>query len=401
MKNLIFKDDQFAFQLFRLLGEAVYEASDIGEVISTAEKIQEGNYTSWCEEWRKIAARIHKTADESYSERHMVSARKAYLRAANYYRTAEFYMHENPDDPNIRELYDLSFECFSRVMELNTPIIERIEIPYEGTTLPAHYYRLGNSDKPKPVLVAMTGYDGTKEEFYGLAMTALDYGMNFLTFEGPGQGEVVRRQKLFFRHDYEKVVTPVIDYLESKPEIDAEKIILWGESLGGYLAPRAAAFESRIAACVANGGVYDFLGGYVHGSDKTREGLINFANTNADRFNQAMYEEMKINSKARWAISHGMYVFGVKTPAELVLKGEKFCLEGIAEKIKCPTLIIDAEKDGLLGGQAKPLYEKLICKKDYIMFTSEDGAGFHCQVGAKLIGNERIFNWIETTLKNI
>ena len=134
---------------------------------------------------------------------------------------------------------------------------------------------------------------------------------------------------------------------------------------------------------------------------KQGKNLINFASSNPDKFNKSMYDEMKVNSKARWAISHGMYVFGVKTPAELVLQGKKFCLEGIAEKIKCPTLIIDAENDGLLGGQAKPLYEKLTCKKDYIMFTSEDGAEFHCQVGAKLIGNERIFNWIETTLKNI
>ena len=231
MRNLIFKDDQFAFQLFRLLGEAVYEASDIGEVISTAEKIEEGNYTSWCDEWRKTAERIHKIADESYSEGHMVSARKAYLRAANYYRTAEFYMHENPDDPNIEELYDLSFECFSKVMKLNTPVIERIEIPYEGTTLPAHYYRLGNSDEPKPVLIAMTGYDGTKEEFYGLAMTALEYGMNCLTFEGPGQGEVVRKQNLFFRHDYEKVVTPVIDYLDIKTRNRSKKNCFMGRKL--------------------------------------------------------------------------------------------------------------------------------------------------------------------------
>lgn len=401
MKNLIFKDSQFEFQIIRLLGEAVYGSADIGEVISTAEKIEEGNYTSWCQEWRKTAERIHKSAEESYSQGHMVSARKAYLRAANYYRTAEFYMHENPDDPNIEELYGLSFECFSKVMKLNTPVIERIEIPYEGTTLPAHYYKLGGSDEPKPVLVLMTGYDGTKEEFYGLAMTALEYGMNCLAFEGPGQGEVVRRQNLFFRHDYEKVVTPVIDYLVSKPEIDAKKIVLWGESLGGYLAPRAAAFESRIAACVANGGVYDSLAGYLHGSGNTREEVASFANTNPDKLNEALYEGMKMDSKARWAISHGMYVFGVKTPSEFILKMAKFCLEGVAEKIKCPTLIMDAEKDGIQGGQAKPLYEKLTCKKDYIMFTSEDGAEYHCQVGAKLIGNERIFNWIEKTLKNI
>ncbi|MBU3187767.1 alpha/beta hydrolase family protein [Clostridium estertheticum] len=401
MKNLIFNDDQFAFQLIRLLGESTFGASDIGEVISTAERIKEGDYKSWCNEWSNTAQRLHKIADDCYLKGHMISAKKAYLRASNYYRTAEFYMHENPNDSKISELYELSLECFSYVMKLNTPFIERVEIQYEGTTLPGHYYRLENSNEPKPVLIAMTGFDGTKEEFYGLAMTALEHGMNCLTIEGPGQGEVARKQNLFFRHDYEKVVIPVVDYLISRSETDPDKIVLWGESLGGYLAPRAAAFEHRIAACIANGGVYDFLGGYVHGTDTTREELVNFAHSNPDKLNKSLYDEMKTNSKSRWAISHGMYVFGADNPAELVLKGDKFYLKGIAEKIKCPTLVLDAENDGLLGGQAKPLYENLLCKKDYMMFTSEEGAEFHCQVGAKLIGNERIFSWIETILKNI
>lgn len=401
MKNLIFNDNQFEFQLIRLLGEAVYGASDIGEVITTAERIQEGDYDSWCSEWTKTAQRLHKIADDCHSKGHRVSARKAYLRAANYYRTAEFYMHENPDDDKISLLYDSSLECFSHVMELNTPYIERVEIPYENTTLPAHYYKLDNSNEPRPILIAMTGFDGTKEEFYGLAMTALEHGMNCLAFEGPGQGEVVRKQNLFFRYDYEKVITPIVDYLISRPEIDANKIVLWGESLGGYLAPRAVAFEHRIAACVANGGVYDFLGGYTHGTDITRDELVYFAHSNPDKFNKDMDNAMKADSKARWAISHGMYVFGVNSPAELVLKGGKLYLKGIEEKIQCPTLVLDAENDGLLEGQAKPLYEKLKCKKEYMMFTSEEGAELHCQVGAKLIGSERIFSWIETILKDI
>lgn len=399
MKNLIFKDDQFSFQLLRLLGEAVYKTSDIGEVLVTAEKIEEGNYESWYKEWNKTAERIHCIADNNYENGHTISAKEQYLRAANYYRIAEFYLHENIEDSNIERLYNLSFECFSKVMELNSPVIERVEIPYEKTTLPAHYYKLEDSNTERPVLVLMTGYDGTKEEFYGLAMTAIEHGFNCLAFEGPGQGEVVKKQHLYFRYDYEKVLTPVIDYLMMMPEINKNKIVVWGESLGGYLAPRALAFENRVACLVANGGVYDFLGGFVHSTPSTKEELINFAKTTPDFFNNEIYKEMKVNSRTRWGISHGMYVFGVKTPAELVLKGEKFSLEGVAQNIKCPTLIVDVEKDGLLGGQSKPLYDKLTCKKDYIKFKLEEGAGLHCQVGGKLISNESIFNWIEDTLR--
>ncbi len=396
--NLVFKDEQFDFQILRLLGETALGAADVGEVIATAEKIKEGDYKSWCDEWSKRAEKLHKVADEFYLKGHIISAKKAYLRAANYYRAAEFYLHENPSDPKIDQLYNASLKCFSYVIKLNKPAIETVEIPYENTVLPAHYYKLNDSGEPKPVLIAMTGYDGTKEEFYGLAMTALEHGMNCLAFEGPGQGEVVRKQNLFFRHDYEKVITPIVDYLASMKEIDANKIVLWGESFGGYLAPRSAAFEHRLAGCIANGGIYDFLGGFIKKWNTTRKDFFNSARLNPEKFNKYIYDQAKIDPQVRWGISHGMYVFGVKSPADYVLKAEDYYLEGVSEKIQCPTLVIDGENEGFFKGQAIPLYDALNCKKDYMFFTSEEGAAAHCQVGAKFIGNERIFSWIETIL---
>lgn len=392
--KVIFKDDQFSFQVLRLLGGAVSGASDIGEVISTANKIVEGDFESWCREWTKLAKRIHEFADKCYLEGHLVSAKGAYLRASNYYRTAEFYLHENPNDPRINELYDAGIKCFSKVMKLNKPVIEAVKIPYENTTLPGHFYYEG--DEKRPVLVLVNGFDGTKEEFYGIAMSALARGMNFFTFEGPGQGEAVRSQHLFFRYDYEKVVTPVIDYLISRKEIDPNRIVLMGESFGGYLAPRAAAYEKRIAACIANGGVYDFMGS--RPSNFSREGFFEYVRNNPEEANNSMYEEMKKSSEIKWSVSNAMYVFDAKTPAECLLKTENYYLKGIADKIECPTLVIDVENEGYFKGQSKLLYDALKCKKDFMLFTKEEGAEEHCQVGAKLIAGERIFNWIETIL---
>mgnify|MGYP000934277288 CR=1 FL=1 len=393
--KVIFKDDQFSFQVLRLLGGATSGASDIGEVISTANKILEGDFESWCTEWTKLAKRIHAFADECYSKGHLVSAKQAYLRASNYYRAAEFYLHENPNDPRIAELYNAGIECFSQVMKLNKPVIEAVKIPYENTTLPGHFYHVG--DEKRPVLVLINGFDGTKEEFYGLAMSALEYGMNFFTFEGPGQGEAVCRQHLYFRYDYEKVVTPVIDYLISRKETDASSIVLMGESFGGYLAPRAAAYEKRIAACIANGGVYDFMG-FRRPSNSSREDLFKYVCNNPEKIDNSMCKEMEKSSEMKWAISHGMYVFGAKTPAEFMSKTENYYLKGVAEKIECPTLVIDVENEGYFKGQAKLLYDDLKCKKNFMLFTKEEGAEEHCQVGAKLIAGERIFNWIETIL---
>jgi len=399
--GLLFKDEQFDFQVLRLLGESVYEAADIGEVVSTAERIKEGDYQSWCGEWTKTAKRLHEAADKAFTDGHLISARKAYLRASNYYRAAEFFLHEKPEDERIDELYDASAACFSKVMELNTPVIKMVKIPYEGTTLPAHYYQLKDEKKLRPVLILLTGFDGTKEEFYGLAMTALEHGMNCLAVEGSGQGEAVKKQHLYFRADYEAVVTPAVDYLLSTGTADPQKIILWGESLGGYLAPRAAAFETRLAACIANSGIYDFLGGGIKSLGITREKILYMAVNTPEQMNEKLYQAAEFNSEMRWKIYQGMYVFGLKTPAELVLAASKLYLKDIAEKIKCPTLIVDTDTDGLIDSQAKPLFDRLTCPKEYMLFLAEDGAGAHCQCGAKLIGNERIFEWIEDVLTGI
>lgn len=115
------------------------------------------------------------------------------------------------------------------------------------------------------------------------------------------------------------------------------------------------------------------------GLNVTKEQFLNSLLLNPKKFNKYIYDQMKINSTLRWGFSHGMYVFGVDSPAEFVLKAKNYYLEEIPEKIQCPTLIIDVENEIFFKGQAKRLYNTLTCNKDYIFFTSEEGAGSHCQ----------------------
>jgi dienelactone hydrolase len=139
------------------------------------------------------------------------------------------------------------------------PAIEPVEIPFEGTTLPGYLYRGVPSGVPSPTLVAHNGFDGGAEEmhFFGAAAAA-ERGFTVLTFDGPGQPGTLHRRGLAFRPDWENVVAPVLDFALKLPEVDRERVALLGVSMGGVLAPRAAAFERRLAAVIAWDGVYDW-----------------------------------------------------------------------------------------------------------------------------------------------
>ena len=240
-----FNDAQFDFQTLRLLGSAASGDAEVGEVLATAARIQEDDFESWTVEWLKTAQRVQELAEQSQEHGHSVSAREAYFRASNYYRAAEFYLHGNPSDPRITDFSRKARACFEQALGLSTLAIEQVAIPYEGTTLPGYFYRADEAAGKVPSLIVHTGYDGTQEELRAYALAAITRGINCLTFEGPGQGAVVREQGLGFRPDWEAVVTPVVDFVMSLPTVDPERVALLGISFGGYLAPRAAAFEHR------------------------------------------------------------------------------------------------------------------------------------------------------------
>ena len=291
-------------------------------------------------------------------------------------------------------------ECFSKVIRYGNTAIEPVEVPYENTTLPGHFYKVPseNHEKSVPTVIMMNGYDGTKEELYGYALAALRRGMNCFAFEGPGQGEMVRKKGIPFRPDWENVVTPVIDYLIGRLGVNPDGIVLWGESMGGYLAPRAAAFDRRIAACVANSGIYDFMGCHApEGMD--RNSFFGAISRASEAEIEAVMRKPMSHPQVDWALKHGMYVFGAKSLKDFLLKSQEYYLEGIAPQIKCPTLVTDSENETNFPGQAKLLYDSLRCPKEYLLFTQEQGAAEHCQQGAKIYSTGCIFNWIEDQLR--
>ncbi len=405
--KIVFQDPTFSFQLLRVISETYYNGADIGECLSTAYRIKEGDFESWHKEWLSTAQRVHKYADDSLAAGHKVSACQAYLRASNYYRAAELLLMD-PEDPRIQTTWGNSKECFRKAAELFSPQVKvkSIEIPYEQTTLPGHFYSSNNnnltsssSKQKRPTLIVHGGFDSTLEELYtAAAAPALERGYNCITFEGPGQGGVIRKQKIPFRYDWEKVVTPVIDFVIRNciEQCDLNRLALMGISMGGYLAARAAAFEHRIAACILNGGVYDGYDAIASSFPKSL--LTAIENGDSKAVNMELGIMMESDPNIRFNIQHGMWTAGVNTPYELIQGSKNYTIKDIVQNIKCPTLVLEAEKDDSFPGQPKQVYDALTSPKSYIKFTEEEGAEEHCQSGAPALSNQRIFDWLDKTL---
>ncbi len=396
--GVVFRDPQYSFQLLRTMGYSVTGGADIGECLNTARHIKDGDNQSWYQQWYATASRLEKTAGTFFAEGHKTSAREAWFRASNYYRTAEFFLHTHPDDPRIVETWRKSRECFQKAAKLSDRPIKFVRIPYEKTTMPGYLCLVDNSGKKRPLLIIHTGFDGTGEELYfEMARFAVERGFNCLLFEGPGQGEMIRVQKIPFRPDWEKVVTPVVDYALKLPETDPQRIGLIGFSMGGYLAPRAVAFEHRIKACVADGGVYDFYANAIKKCPPNIKEILS-NKTASEAFNKEITGIMDTDVDVGWFFGNGMFTFRAKSPTAFLKKLRPYSMKAYAAKIKCPVLVVDSDNDKDMPGQAKQLYNALQCPKKYLLFTTEEGAGDHCQMGAIMISNEKVLNWLEDVL---
>ncbi len=391
-----FQNHEFAFQFLRVVGAASSRQSEPGECFATAKRITDGDFESWTREWSRTAERLAAAAGACLREGRRVSASDTYLRAANYFRAAEFFLHGDPRDPRILELAGKSARCFELGLAGSELSYTLSRVPYEGTTLPGIFYSGGPG--ARPTLIATTGYDGTIDGMLPIARAATRRGWNCFTFEGPGQGLVIRQQNLPFRPDWERVITPVFDHLGSLSGVDTKRIALLGTSFGGYLAPRAAAFEHRLAACVANGGVFDFLGSRVP-AGMTRAQFGELVRTKPEQINATLAAQAARDPGARWSQQNGMYTFHAATPAEWLAKVLDYNLEGVAAQIRCPTLIVDVEAEHAFPGQAKRLFDALTCPKSWVSFSDDEGAGDHCQTGSPMLGQQRIFDWLEETVR--
>jgi alpha-beta hydrolase superfamily lysophospholipase len=401
MPHLMFGDDpQFWFETLRVIGAADYGGAQFGEAMMTASRIRSGDYDGWHDQWKATADAVAAEAQASLRASRRVSARDGFLRASNYYRNAEFFLHANPADPRMRHAYEQSVACFRQAAALFDSPVEAVEVPYARTTLPGYFYRADASPAQRPLIVMHNGFDGSVEEMHFLgAQAAVERGYNVLAFDGPGQFGPLHREGLTFRPDWEKVVAPVLDYaLTRSSDVDPARIALMGVSMGGLLAPRAAAFERRLSACIANDGIYDYGAAQLAAVPPAyREEFKRRLRAERDEeIDQMLARIMASNPTVRWAFTHGMYAMGAPTPRRYMAASLDYTLAGgIAEAIACPTLVCEAEDDIFFTDQPQQLYEHLTCPKTLLRFTAAEGAGAHCQVSASRLAFGRIYDWLD------
>src|SRR5690349_21153387 len=281
-------------------------ASDFEEVLNTLD-----SWDDWCRAWSARAAVHERLGLEALDNKRFISAAEHLSRAAATYHFAKYLFVT--DMQQMRAAHMKSVKCLDLALPHLDPPGERVLIPYEGKHL------VGTLRKPKgiarPPIVLMTmGLDSCKEELLTFETTFLERGMAILAFDGPGQGEA--EYDFPIRGDYEIAVTVVLDWLETRRDVDTARIGLWGVSLGGYYAPRACAFEKRIKACIALAGPYDWLDIWDKLPDLTRA---------AFRLRSHAHDEIAARQNA----------------ATLSLKG-------IACQIECPIFIVSGRLDRIV-----------------------------------------------------
>lgn len=397
MPTIYFHSNEFDSQLKRTIAATYYKGADIGECFATARRIQDEDFNSWFNEWFETGRRTEATALQCEKGNHFVSAFEAFLRASNYYRTSTFFLYGFPIDDRLKQAYKKHVETFDQSMSHLTLPVEKIKIPFEGQTLNGYFYQPhSSSPQPRPTLIGNTGYDGTQQElFMFMGLAALERGFNFLCFDGPGQGSALIQDGLYMRPNWETVISPIVSYLLQKPEVDPQRICLYGASWAGYLGARAACYEHRLAALVVNPGQYSAL----HSLKGLIPDIVHLLEQNQTALLESKIASLMSSKMFAAQLRSKMWVHGLQKPIDLFRAWKDYTVAEIAHQIQCPTLVMDSENESFSKGQAPLLYNALQCPKEYVLMTDAQGAGEHCGGTATAQVAQIAFDWLERVCK--
>jgi dipeptidyl aminopeptidase/acylaminoacyl peptidase len=359
-------------------GMAPYGAVALGEIDEVCERLKARQHEphAWEEEWCRMGARLEQLGERAEAAGHTMSAGNAWLRAGMYYFTGERFIYPGPRK---REVGEKSIDLQTRGLLRRYSNIERVEVPFEGASLPALFMKAPVSGRA-PTVVVFDGMDNCKEMsvlFNGLEFAAR--GWHTLAIDGPGQGESLRLRGLYARHDYEVAGSAAYDHVAERREVDPKKVAVMGYSFGGYYAARVAAFEPRYAAGIAFAALHWDLAGW------QRE-IKRRAETDPKNTAQSAFH-------FRWIMGH------LDDANAAIRKAERFSLVEVAPRIEMPFFIVHAEEDRVVPvASAHKLYEAVGSpKKRLRILTAEDGSVYHAQADNRQLGVDCIADWLEET----
>jgi hypothetical protein len=391
-----FKNPTFEMLFVTSLGRAYHSGGSVGKVLYLSRQVEDGNYESAFLAFKQAGDEARAQAEESASRGHKESARQAYLWAQNYYDTCTYFIDGSKDPTRFLPTWELLYDCWLKSLPLFDPAIESVSIPYENTQLHGFYMRGRSTARKRPLLILVNGSDGSLLDMWlwgGAGATARGY--DCLTFDGPGQGYALWKQNLHFRPDWEKVITPVVDYALSRREVDPKRIALQGISQGGYWVPRACAFEKRIAAAIADPGVVDVSTSWVAQLPKPMFELLK-AGRKAE-FDS--YLSKSLDAATKSYLEFRMRPFGFTSYFDTYKATMDYNLTSVAGQIRCPMLIAEPANEAYWPGQSRQLYDLLSSPKKLVTFSESDGADLHCEPNGTGLRDLRVFDWLDETLR--
>jgi len=367
------KEPNFNFQLNRVV---MWENGEPEEIQKVSDKIVDSD--SWVKTLQELAEKAEKKGN--------IDAQIGYL------RMSEFFMYDS--NPQKVETYKKAKELFYRHNEkiIHEHQIVMSKVPYGNGYLPVMSCKATGIRQGSILLHG--GNDSYLEEFFNSLLYLQENGFDVYLFEGPGQGGVLREQKIVFDPAWEKPVKAILDYFQ------LEEVTLIGTSLGGYLAPRAAAFEKRITKVIGwsifpdyfdviFARVPKFLKCFVNGLFLIKmEGILN-----------GLYKKlMKKDELLKWGILHGMYAYGASTPMGYAKKIREFTLKGIGDQVTQDVLVIAGKEDHFIDPKLlHEEYDLLTNAKSlsFQIFSNQDDAGSHCNVGNMKLTMDTMIQWIK------
>jgi pimeloyl-ACP methyl ester carboxylesterase len=347
------------------------------------------------EDIRKVGARIRDYSDwkQEFTDLAKTAEREGrLLNAMAYWRAVEFFLTD--DDPDKLKSYDrfieLFHECFSDDFKTGKVVEEKV--PYEGINLPVMRIR-GTTKEKKGTILIHGGFDSFIQEFYALMTYIRDSGYEIIAFEGPGQGEVLMRYGLPMTHEWELPVKAILDHYH------LEDVTLVGVSLGGYLGPRAAAFEKRISRVVAFNVLYDFYRCFLKKRGPVLGGIIRTLMALRARpvINGLARMRMRRDFLVNWMIEQGMRVYGATDPYGFLRKAKLFSMRRISHLITQDVLVLAGSEDHFVPIEF--FYEQaraLTNARSFTgrIFTRADDGHMHGQLGNIRLAIDSIVDWV-------